>query len=202
MKKQKIQLLALLLVLAALAGVFIGVKKYNEAQAEKPAEKGIDIVDISYDDMVDLVYDYEGETYHYEKVDGTWYLAEDHSKRVKETRIKSMLSGLAAMKSKQELHDVTDYSQYGLEPPKRTIVVSTADKSLTIYVGDSNAMTSSCYIQLSGVPDTVYIVEHAVMNSFAVGTDSLLEADEEGTEGSAEGTEGSAEGTKDSADAQ
>lgn len=179
MKKQKIQLIVLILILAALAGAFFGVRKYKEAQAQKPVEdEGIVVFNLKQDDIVKIIYDYEGVTYEYEKVEGTWYLAEDHSQGIKQSYLSSMAMGVASIIATQALENVTDLSQYGLETPQRTIIFDTAIQRFKIYVGDKNTMTSSYYIQLPDQPGTVYIVPQTNMNRFERGPDEIFEVQE------------------------
>lgn len=176
MKKQKIQLIVLVLILAALAGAFFGIRKYQEAQAQKPVEEeGIVVFNLKQDDIVNIIYDYEGVTYQYEKVEGTWYLAEDHSQGIKQSYLNSMAMGVASIIATQALENVTDLSQYGLETPQRTIIFDTAVQRFKIYVGDKNTLTSSYYIQLPDQPGTVYIVPQTNMNRFERGPDEIFE---------------------------
>lgn len=180
MKKQKIQLIVLVLMLAALAGAFFGIRKYKETQAQKPAEEeGIVVFSLNQDDIVNIIYDYAGVTYQYEKVEDTWYLAEDHSQGVKQFYLSSMTMGVASIIATQVLENVTDLSQYGLETPRQTIIFDTADQRFQIYVGEKNTMTSSCYIQLPDQPGTVYIVPQTNMNRFERGSEAILEVQEE-----------------------
>lgn len=180
MKKQKIQLIVLVLILAALAGAFFGVRKYKEAQAQKPVEdEGIVVFDLDSDDVVNIIYDYEGETYQYEKVEGTWYLAEDHSQTVKQFYLSAMAMGVSSITATQVLENVTDLSQYGLETPQRTIIFDTAIQRFRIYVGDKNSMTSYYYIQLPDKPDTVYIVQGTYFDRFNYGLEDIIEVQEE-----------------------
>lgn len=179
MKKQKIQLIVLVLVLAALTGAFFGVRKYQEAQAQKPVEEeGIVLFDVYNEDVINMIYDYEGETYHYEKVDGTWYLAEDHSQSIKQYYLSSMAAGASSIKATQVLENVEDLSQYGLETPQNTIIFDTAIQRFRIHVGDKNSLTLSYYIQLPDKPSTVYIVPQTYITRFNYGPDSIIEAQE------------------------
>lgn len=180
MKKQKIQLIALILILAALAGSFFGITKYKEAQAEKPVEeKSTALFDLVGEDVVNIIYDYDGETYQYEKAEGTWYLAEDHSQTVKHYYLNAMATGVASITVTQVLENVTDLGQYGLETPQMTIIFDTAIQRFRIYVGDKNSMTSSYYIQLPDKPGTVYIVPETYINRFHCGPEDIIEVQED-----------------------
>lgn len=179
MKKQKIQLIVLVLMLAALAGAFFGIRKYKEAQAQKPIEEeGTAVFDVGSEDVINIIYDYDGETCQYEKVDGTWYLAEDHSQTVKQYYLSAMAAGVSSLKADQILENVTDLSQYGLDTPQ-SIIFDTAIQRFRIYVGDKNSMTSSYYIQLSDQPDRVYIVPETYINRFHYGPEDIIEAQED-----------------------
>ena len=186
MKKQKIQLIALILVLAALAGSLFGIRKYKEAQAEKPVEEdGIAVLEVRSEDLINIIYDYEGETYQYEKVDGTWYFAQDHTQNVKQYYLSGMATGASTLIASQVLEDVKDLSQYGLDTPQQTIIFDTAVQRFRVNVGDANSMTSSYYIQLPEKPDTVYIVPNTCITPFQYGPENIIEVqeDEAGTEG-------------------
>lgn len=197
MKKQKIQLIVLVLILAALVGAFFGLRKYNEAQAQKPAEEeGIVVFDVKSDDIINIIYDFEGVTYQYEKVDGTWYLAEDHSQTVKPYYLNAMAMGTADLRATQALEDVTDLSQYGLDVPQRTIIFDTAVQRFRINVGDKNLTTESYYIQVPDQPGIVYIVPQTYMDRFDRGPEDIIEVPEEGSGDTGSGTDTEAEGDK------
>lgn len=181
MKKQKIQLLILLLALVALGGTFFGVKKYNELQENRPAEEEEQtiIVNVAESDMIRLSYDYAGKTYCLEKKDGVWHPAEDSSRKVKDYYVDLLAKGMAPLTATQTLENVTDLAQYGLEKPLRTIILETAVQRFQINVGDNNSLTGGCYIQVTDRPETVYIVPQAYAERYNYALDDILEAVEE-----------------------
>ncbi len=180
MKKQKIQILVLGLALVALVGALFGLRKYNEKQAQQPAdEEGIMIIEAFSSDIVTLSYDYEGETYSLEKVEDTWYPAGDHSRAVKPYYINGMLGGVSRLTVTDMLENVTDLSSFGLENPQRRIVFDTDIQRFQIYVGDYNSLTSSYYIQLADQPDVVYIVPQGSISRFNCGLEEILEEEAE-----------------------
>lgn len=193
MKKQKIQLIVLIVALAVLSGAFFGFRKYRETQAEKPAEEeGTVLFGVNSEDVVNLIYDYNGETFRYEKVEGTWYLVEDHSRSVKQYYLNAMATGASSITAALVLENVTDLSQYGLETPQQTIIFDTAVQRFRICVGDRNTITSSYYIQLPDRPGMVYIVPETYINRFHYGAEDVIEVQEEntGADADAAGSEG------------
>ncbi len=182
MKKQKIQMLVLLGVLLLLCGTFLGVKKYNQKQAEKPEETDqVVVIDVSTEDIVRFSYDYEGETYSYEKEDDTWYYAPDHSLKLLQYRTGNLMSGLAPLKTGQVIENVTDLEQYGLKEPKQTITYETATESYILYVGSQNSVTGGYYVCMPS-QSTVYMVEASAINKLTVTAEDLIDTATDTTE--------------------
>ena len=184
MKKQQRQLFILVGVLVVLLCAFLGLKQYNKVQADKPAaeEEKILVIDAAAEEVTQLAYDYEGEDCVFEKEEDTWYAAQDHSLNIKQTRIASMVNGIAPLEASQVIENVTDLAQYGLTEPQKTITVETAAKSYILYVGDKNDLTSSYYVCFPST-STMYVVSATDINRFNYGLDELVE---EETETSAE----------------
>jgi len=184
MKKQQRQLFVLVGVLVVLLCAFLGLKQYNKAQADKPVEEDekIFVIDAAAEDVTQLAYDYEGENCAFEKEEDTWYAAQDHSLNIKQTRVTSMVNGIAPLEASQVIENVTDLAQYGLTEPQKTITVETAAKSYILYVGDKNDLTSSYYVCFPST-STVYVVSATNINRFNYGLEELVE---EETETSAE----------------
>lgn len=190
MKKQQRQLFILIGALVVLLCAFLGLKKYNKVQADQPAaeEERILVIDAAAEDVTQLAYDYEGENCAFEKEEDTWYAAEDHSLNIKQTRITSMVNGVAPLEASQIIDDVTDFVQYGLAEPQMTITVETAAKSYVLYVGDKNDLTSSYYVCFPST-STVYVVSATDINRFHYGMEELVEEETEDT-GTAASTDG------------
>lgn len=204
MKKQQKQMFILLVMLVALIAVSIGVKQYNKAQAEKPAEEKeqIIVIDAVAEEVTQLTYDYDGESYTFEKEDDVWYAAEDHSLSILQIRLTSMVGAVTPLEASQKIENVTDLAQYGLAEPQQTITVETAAKSYILYVGDQNELTSSYYVCLPSTT-TVYTVSTTDISRFNYALADLIEEEEEESADEASGnTEGmeSADGTSESAE--
>lgn len=179
MKKQRKQMLVLAIVLIALCGVLLGVRQYNQVQAEKPEEEEGEIVlAVEPDDIIRFSYDYEDVTYTFEKEEDTWYYADDHDLALLQYYTSSLVTGVAPLVATQIIENVSDLSQYGLAEPQRTISYETATGSYILYVGDKNTVTSSYYVCLPS-ESTVYVVDSADINKFNVTLDNLMDDTEE-----------------------
>ena len=95
MKKQPKQFLLLLVALVLLVGGYFGLRAYNKVSAEKEEqaleETVVTMIDAAVEDVVEFSYDYNGETYTYEKEDGIWYYAPDHSLNLQQGMVSGML---------------------------------------------------------------------------------------------------------------
>ena len=184
MKKKKRQMIEMLLALVVLAAVFLGLRQYNKNEsADTSAAEDTDetVLDVYYDDITNFSYVYEGETYSFEKEEDTWYYTGDHSLNLNQNRIKAMLLKVAPLKVNQVIENVTDMSQYGLANPERTIQYETADRSVIINVGNLNSMTSQYYIAFPSEMK-VYVVATNVVTGFNYTLDDLVEETTEETE--------------------
>lgn len=190
MKKQRVQMLVLIVVLCALAAAFFGIRQYNKIQAEKPVEEEeqVIVIDAAAEEVTAFSYDYEGENCSFEKEEDIWYIAGDHSLNVTQSRMTTMLSGVTPLTATQVIENVTDLEQYGLAEPQRTITVETVGASYILYVGEKNDLTSSYYVSLPST-DTVYVVSASDINRFNYSLEDLIEVEEEsGEETETEGT--------------
>lgn len=200
MKKQRKQLILLVAVLVLLAAAVPGVRYLNERQEAEAAEAAdaeqdsVVVIDAAYEDVVKFSYDYEGETYSFEKSEDTWHAAEDPSLSLKEYSIKNMLSGVAPFDALQVIENVTDFSQYGLDEPQRTISFETSSASYILHVGDHNTLTGTYYVCMPSEA-TVYVVEQTVVTRFNQTLEDLTEtaAEESGESQSGGESESQAE---------
>lgn len=179
MKKQRKQLIILLVVLAVLAACFLGLQQYNKIQSETPQEEeGITIVNLDRDEIVKFSYDYEGETYQFEKEGDTWYYAEDHSLNLNQNTITAKVAKVSPLEAEQVIENVTDLTQYGLDEPSKVVTFETATESVILYMGDYNSVTQVYYV-CKPSETTVYTVEAHNVTAFNYALEDLIEEEEE-----------------------
>jgi hypothetical protein len=174
MKKQQLQLAILAAAVVILLAAFFGIRHYNDTQEQASDTKDVErIVDISRDDITKFSYEYDGETYSFEKEDDTWYSVDDHSRNLNQTVIEAMLTKLAGLDVVMSIENVTDMSQYGLDKDYTTYEYETADKSYILHVGNKNSVTGVYYMSMPS-EDTVYAIEYnSLIGSFERTLDDL-----------------------------
>ena len=104
-----------------------------------------------------------------------------------------MAGRVAGLTADNTITGVTDFAQYGLDEPFKTITFETASESYTFNVGDYNDMASVYYI-CEPDSDTVYTVSSIMVTQFNFDVEDIAEEEEsteitEETEAESEETE-------------
>lgn len=166
MKKQSKQLMILLVILVFVIVGYFGLQKYYQVQNEKQNEETRTIlIDVARDDITAFTFDYEGQTYSLEKKEDIWYYTEDNSIEINQNRILAMLNGVSPLYAEQEIANVTDMAQYGLDNPSKTITIQTETGSYTVEAGAYNSFHSVYYLRFPG-ENTVYTVKAQSITTF------------------------------------
>lgn len=177
MKKQGKQFILLVIVLAALVIGYLCLVRFNSRQQEKEADQveGQVLVDIPADDIQKFSYEYNGETYSFEKTgEGIWVSAEDPSLNLMQSRLNTMVNKFTRIVAQDTITDVSDMSQYGLEQPSNMLHWETGQTKYTYCVGDYNSLGGVYYIC---EPDshTVYAVTASLGTGFGYSLEDLAE---------------------------
>uniref|UniRef100_UPI00405618B1 DUF4340 domain-containing protein n=1 Tax=Acetatifactor sp. TaxID=1872090 RepID=UPI00405618B1 len=174
MTKQAKNMTILTVVLLLLVTVLYFVKFFTGNMEATETDSAETLVDIVKEDIIRFSYDYEGETYMFEKVDDIWYYAEDYSLNITQYKINNMLSNVAPLKSLMLIDDATDMTHYGFMEEARFLTFETADAQYRYELGGENYVVEAAYIR---VPDDslVYVVEDAVVTTFNKTLEDLVE---------------------------
>lgn len=206
MNKQKKQLIGLCLLLVICAGAYLGLKTYNEKAEEKEQQQAeretATAVQVDSDKVVFFSYQSGGETLTFEKEEDTWYYQPDHSIKIDQSSIASMLSAVAEITAQEKLENVKDTAEYGFEEPLNALQFETSEGSYTVTLGMKNEITGQYYVKNSQ-SDTVFLIDTDLSAVFSKTVEELTAQEEESsTEDSKD--ESSAEGssTEDSADTE
>lgn len=170
MHKKNITLLAGLVLLAGLTGVYFLLNTYNTRteEAAEAAASGETILEISYNDVSSLSFTMDDTEYTFTCTDDQWTLEEDPDFQVNSTVLNTAITSLNPLNSLRTLTDVSDTGEYGLDDPQNTITVITSDGSETIItIGDTNNTTSNDYIMLNNDESTIYTVSSSLRTAFS-----------------------------------
>ena len=209
MKKQKTQLILLLVLLVIAIGTWQGLKKYNEVQEAKEAEAStVKILSVDPEEITSLTIvnengtfalAYDGSTWTFsdpDTVSSEWAAtytedtASDESTIITDTAVTAsevntskadtLAGNLENVTGSQEIKDVSDFSLYGLDGAQITVSVTLKDETeYTLTFGDYNETASIYYLRLN--EDTsVFSIDSSLYTVFSgVTADDLVEQETE-----------------------
>ena len=186
MKKQKVQMVVLVIALALLIGGYFFLQNYNKKQTEKEDADKIQVAQIDADAIQAFSYQLDGETLSFTKTDDNWSYDQNTELHMDNDRITSMLANVTKVEADEEIDHVTDLSEYGLADPANVITVTTADQTYTFTVGDHNATANCYYFMTDQQPDVVYTMKSGLCGSFQEAADDLIKLESVVSDNSAE----------------
>ena len=186
MKKQKVQMVVLVIALALLIGGYFFLQNYNKKQTEKEDADKIQVAQIDADAIQAFSYQLDGETLSFTKTDDNWSYDQNTELHMDNDRITSMLANVTKVEADEEIDHVTDLSEYGLADPANVITVTTADQTYTFTVGDHNATANCYYFMTDQQPDVVYTMKSGLCGSFQETADDLVKLESVVSDNSAE----------------
>lgn len=159
--KAKQRTLLVLLALAVLLGLALWLVTRSNAKAEEAAsvaaEGTIPLSAFSVDDLEQIEYTYNGETYTLQYADGSWVLAQDPAYHLDSSACDTMRTALMALNAKRQLTAQAG-EDYGFSDPQLTVTVTAAGQSTTLTFGAENLVTGDLYVQKAG-DDAIYTVD-------------------------------------------
>ena len=190
MKKQKIQFIVILIVLAVLIAATFGMKWYNKnKEEEKTAEEEASTIYISKVDVDTIT------AFTFTKDGDTWTYDGDTSLDMDEEAIDSMLSTLSSLTAIEEISDYTDLKEFGFDQPEDLISYTTSEGSVSLFVGNKNDTLNAYYI-ISADGGSIYLTETSLADAFSKTIEELtVTEDTESTE-TVENTETVSENTE------
>lgn len=159
MKTKQRVLLALLAAAVLLCAALWAVTRSNakaEQAASAVAEGSIPLSTFAAENLEQIEYTYNGQTYTLQYSGGSWQLAQDPAYHLDESACNTMRTALMALAAKRSLTPQAG-EDYGLDSPQLTVTVTAAGQSTTLTFGAENPVTGDLYVQKAG-DDAIYTV--------------------------------------------
>ncbi len=159
MKTKQRVLLALLAAAVLLGALLWAVTRSNdkaEQAAGAAAEGSIPLSSFAAEDLEQIEYTYNGQTYTLQYSGGSWQLVQDPAYHLDESACNTMRTALMALNAKRSLTPQAG-EDYGLDSPQLTVTVTAAGQSTTLTFGAENPVTGDLYAQKAG-DDAIYTV--------------------------------------------
>ena len=172
-------MLIMVLVLAVLVLVYVLLQVHNKRKSE--TDSGSDsyvVTDFDADSITSITYTYEGVTTQLLKENNIWVNDDDRTMELDQDKVANLITEVNNIYSENQITDVEDLSQYGLEPAVVTVCMKSDDAAYTLLFGDYNDAIYQNYVALEG-ENTVYTTIRAKCNAFeSPVSDFIAEEDE------------------------
>lgn len=176
MKRQKIQLIIILIFLFLTAAAYGGMKYYNENHTEEEEKISYTVTEVDTASVKELSLSNENGDFSFVKENDVWYEAGDRSVKIDTALLENMITAATGVTSEDKIENVEDMSEYGLENPQIAVTYSTETENVTLNIGDYNSAVSKYYICVDG-ENTVYTISSSVRSSFTKSLDDLKAAE-------------------------
>lgn len=164
MKKKGLPLLIGVVALVLLTVLYVMLVRHNTETEEE--DTTVKVFDLDTGDVAAVRFSLDGEEETFTLKDDTWSLASDAAFEVDSSKMSSLLDAVTAMAATRTLDNVTDLSEYGLDEPVQTMVLTMADGTVyTICWGSSNDMTGDDYVYIKEKEDVVYTVDYSILDA-------------------------------------
>jgi hypothetical protein len=165
MEKQRKQLIGLLIVLAVAVIALFAVSRMSDDDTQE-TEETYAVNEMEADSVTRLVFTNTNGTVSLSKSGEDWVCEDDKTIDIDEDEVDKLVAKVAGATSSNIIENVTDISQYGLDDPVLTIMISDGTNSSTILVGSYNSISSVYYICLESDTSTVYTTSSSIVVSF------------------------------------
>lgn len=181
MKKQKIQMLVIVVILLLCIVAYFLATRYAKQpeQRDKDSETQgqVNLTVIDPDDVDAFSYIADGTTYSYTKNKDTWTCENDTSLKMDADSIATLLGNLKKITAAEAIDDYDSIADYGLDQPQNTITVTCGNETTTIDIGDYNEMLQEYYIKISG-DDKIYLADSTLKDAFSKKPDTMVQQEE------------------------
>lgn len=196
-RKSKRNLIVLLILIVVLLVIFLFLKKNEDAdfmqEEAVTTEESVPVVNINKEEVTDMEFiRSDGGSFTLHRQEDTWnYLeeaaidtsedsAEDTEtiRQVNQDTVSAYLDDICAFTAKQEITDVTDYSDYGISDESDTVTLQLANDLYVFRIGDYNSLAGGYYLTVND-GSSVYLIDSSTYYLLHKDSSYFEAADEE-----------------------
>lgn len=183
MKKKGLPLLIGIVVLVFLTVAYVILVKHNTETVEEVEDTTVKMFDLENEDVAALQFTLDGKEETFTLEGDTWSLASDAAFEVDSSKMSTLLDTVTGMAASRKLENVTDLSEYGLDEPVQTLVLTMADGTVyTICWGGTNDVTGDDYVYIKEKESVVYTVDYSVLEALGESVEDYRTEEETTTE--------------------
>lgn len=176
-RKSKRNLIVLLILIVVLLVIFLFLKKNEDAdfmqEEAGTTEESVPVVSINKEEVTDMEFiRSDGGSFTLHKQEDTWNYLEDAAidtsedsaedtetiRQVNQDTVSAYLDDICAFTAKQEITDVSDYSDYGISDESDTVTLQLANDLYVFRIGDYNSLAGGYYLTVND-GSSVYLID-------------------------------------------
>lgn len=179
-KKQLIQFAALLVLILAAAGAYIGIRSFQTRQEEEKSrqesEAVIPLTSFEPESVTAISYDVDKAVYAFQKEGETWK-SSDSDITLDQDAFTDFLKQAGSVTSETEV-EIQEGEDYGFSEPMRTVTITTKNGTSSLIFGMKNEMLGQYYAKTSE-SSKIYLVEESVYIIFDQKTEDFEQEETE-----------------------
>ena len=176
-RKSKRNLIVLLILIVVLLVIFLFLKKNEDAdfmqEEAGTTEESVPVVSINKEEVTDMEFiRSDGGSFTLHRQEDTWNYLEEAAidtseattgdaetiRQVNQDTVSAYLDDICAFTAKQEITDVTDYSDYGISDESDTVTLQLANDLYVFRIGDYNSLAGGYYLTVND-GSSVYLID-------------------------------------------
>ena len=176
-RKSKRNLIVLLILIVVLLVIFLFFKKNEDAdfmqEETGTTEESVPVVSINKEEVTDMEFiRSDGGSFTLHKQEDTWNYLEEAAidtsedtagdaetiRQVNQDTVSAYLDDICAFTAKQEITNVTDYSDYGISDESDTVTLQLANDLYVFRIGDYNSLAGGYYLTVND-GSSVYLID-------------------------------------------
>lgn len=196
-RKSKRNLIVLLILIVVLLVIFLFLKKNEDAdfmqEEAGTTEESVPVVSINKEEVMDMEFiRSDGVSFTLHKQEDTWNYLEEAAidtseasggdtetiRQVNQDTVSAYLDDICAFTAKQEITDVTDYSDYGISDESDTVTLQLANDLYVFRIGDYNSLAGGYYLTVND-GSSVYLIDSSTYYLLHKDSSYFEAADEE-----------------------
>ncbi len=180
MKKQKIQLLILVVLCVTLFGAFFGIRYYQKTKAtqNEAEEQTYPVLALTKEEVAAFSYSNGTTGASLVQEEDGWCMKDDAQFVLDTEKVDSLLQNVLTIQADMEITGVTDFAQYGFDDPLAEVALTLQDGTVyELVFGHFNEITSQYYLRVNG-KDTVYVLSDNLGYHFQISPDDLKKVEE------------------------
>ena len=196
-RKSKRNLIVLLILIVVLLVIFLFLKKNEDAdfmqEEAGTTEESVPVVNINKEEVTDMEFiRSDGGSFTLHKQEDTWNYLEEAAidtseatagnaetiRQVNQDTVSAYLDDICVFTAKQEITDVTDYSDYGISDESDTVTLQLANDLYVFRIGDYNSLAGGYYLTVND-GSSVYLIDSSTYYLLHKDSSYFEAADEE-----------------------